>query len=197
MKSISNNIAEVLYSNGVIHKDDLEVCKYGVEIFLSTFLEISSILLISVFVGNFFETLIYFLAFVPLRIYAGGYHANTKTGCYLISLMVYFLFTQVMFFLPQQAYLITNLSCATISLIIILIAAPIIHHNKKTNETERKYYRKISINICSIESAIILIASILVSNSTFATSLALGQISVSITMLAAIIKKHSFKNKVS
>ena len=196
MKYLSSNISKKLYDNGFIQKNDIEICRYGIEIFISTVLEISSILLISIFAKNFFETIMYFAAFIPLRLYAGGYHADTRLRCYLISLGVYFLFSFVIDIIPRQAYLTTNLLCTTISFITVITFAPIIHCNKKTALPERKYYRKVSIGICSIETVLLLLISVLFPSNILTTSFALGEISVSLSMLAAILK-NNFKNKVN
>lgn len=53
MKNISENIADILWSQGIIQKEDIDKCKYGIDIFFSSFLEIFSILLIAAFIGNF------------------------------------------------------------------------------------------------------------------------------------------------
>lgn len=78
MRNIANNIAALLNANGIIQEDDMDTCRYGLEIFISSLLELTSILFISIFMDNFLETLLFFAAFIPLRVYAGGYHADTQ-----------------------------------------------------------------------------------------------------------------------
>ena len=87
MKNISSEIADMLWNQGIIQEDDVNTCKYGIDLFISSFLEILSILAIAIAFGNFIETTLLFVFFIPLRIYAGGYHADTKLKCYLISLI--------------------------------------------------------------------------------------------------------------
>lgn len=148
MKSISGSIADVLEVSGVIRHEYVNQCRYGLELLISSMLELVSILVIAAIAGNFLETLLMFAAFIPLRIYAGGYHADTKLKCYFVSLGVYAVFTIIMNVIPSGAYLCVVLSCTIFSLIMVLAAAPVVHRNKTVNDIERKHYRKISITVC-------------------------------------------------
>ena len=188
MKSISGTIANTLWTQGIIQEEDIDTCKYGLDVFISSAFEILSILIIAAFVGNFFEAVLFFVAFIPLRVYAGGYHAATKIKCYLISVGVYGVFTMLMNVLSHELYLMANMSVAIFSLIAVLIAAPVIHKNKTLNDIERKYYRKFSILICSIETTLILLLTSIFPQSPYIVSLAIGQAAVTVSMIAAIVK---------
>lgn len=195
MKSISGTIANTLWTQGIIQEEDIDTCRYGLDVFISSALEIASILIIAAFVGNFIEAVLLFTAFIPLRVYAGGYHADTKLKCYLISLGVYGIFSAIMNILPQVLYSVLSLSVAIFSLIMVLITAPVVHKNKTVNDIERKYYRKFSIWICSIETTIILLLTAIFPKSPYIVSLAIGQAAVTISMIAAIVKGKIVDNK--
>jgi len=195
MKDIIGTIACALWNQGIIREEDIDTCRYGLDIFVSSAIEIISILLIAVLVGNFLETFLFFLAFTPLRIYAGGYHANTKLRCYLISLGVYCIFTMIMNILPQNKYWTVNLLTTLSSLSIVLFSAPVIHKNKYVNKIELKYYRKFSIWICSIETVVILLLTVIFSKSPYIVSLAIGQAAVTFSMISALIKEKITDNK--
>ena len=195
MKSISSAIAGALWNQGIIQEEDIDTCRYGLDIFISSTIEIISILLIAVFAGNFFETFLFFLAFTPLRIYAGGYHANTKLRCYLISLGVYCIFTMIMNMMLPDSYWKVNLLITLFSLSMVLISAPVIHKNKYTNKIELKYYRKFSIWICSTETIMILLLTVIFPKSPYIVSLAMGQAAVTISMISAHIKQKITDNK--
>lgn len=197
MKSISGTIARALWNNGIIQEEDIDTCRYGLDIFISSAIEIVSILFIAFFVGNFYETFLFFLAFTPLRIYAGGYHANTKMRCYLISLGVYCLFTIITSMLSQETYWMINLISTLFSMSIVLILAPVIHKNKYINQIELKFYRKISILICLMETLIILLLTVIFPKSPYIVSLAIGQTSVTFSMTSERVKGKLTDNKIS
>ena len=195
MKSISGTIANALWKQGIIQEEDIDTCRYGLDVFISSALEIASILIIATFAGNFIEAVLLFTAFIPLRVYAGGYHADTKLKCYITSLGVYGMFTAIMNILPQGLYSALNLSVVIFSMIMVLIAAPVVHKNKAINDIERKYYRKFSISICSIETTIILLLTAIFPKSPYIVSLAIGQAAVTVSMIAAILKEKIVDNK--
>ena len=196
MKSISGNIADMLWSQGIIQKNDIDKCKYGIDIFLSSFIEILSILLIAIFMKAFLETVLLFVAFIPLRVYAGGYHADTKLKCYLISLGMYGIFYTIMKFVPCNTYQIINLFCTVFSTVIVVLNAPVIHFNKTINDIEKKHYRKFSIDICLTETVIIILLSAALPQNKIAMSLTIGQTSVAVSMIAAIMKNIFAKSKI-
>ena len=190
VKNISNGIADMLWTQGIIQEDDIDKCKYGIDLFISSFLEIISILAIAAFLGNFIETVLLFVFFVPHRIYAGGYHADTKLKCYFISLVMYGFSYTLANITPSGMFVLINVIGTLFSLIMVLIMAPIIHINKNVNDIERRNYRKISIEICLVETTIILLLTMTIPKNIIVTYLTVGQVSVAISMLAAILKKH-------
>ena len=194
MRNIANNIAALLNANGIIQEDDMDTCRYGLEIFISSLLELTSILFISIFMDNFWETLLFFAAFIPLRVYAGGYHADTQIKCYIVSLGVYGLFTTLMRIVPTSWYTIIIYISIAMSLIIVLTLAPVRHTNKTLTPQETKVYKEISVVICTIEAIIALFGSIMFEGSTWMVAFALGLSAETLSMIAAVIKK-AVKNK--
>ena len=188
MKSISKYISDILWNKGIIQKEDIDSCKYGLDIFFSSFIEIFSILVISAIVGNIIETILLFTAFIPLRIYAGGYHADTKIRCYILSLLMYIIFCIILSIVSCKQYLKMSVLCTIFTCALVIFKAPIIHCNKEVNNVERKNYRKMSIKICVIETMVILLLIIIIPKSTCIISLAIGQASVAVSMIAAIVK---------
>lgn len=195
MKSISGTIANTLWTQGIIQEEDIDTCRYGLDVFISSALEIASILIIAAFVGNFFQAVLLFTAFIPLRIYAGGYHADTRVKCYLISVGVYVFLTLFTSVISPKVYATVSIILTLTALVTVLTSAPVIHKNKSVCEIERKYYRKLSISICLIESIIILILTVVLPQSPYIVSLAIGQAAVTVSMIAAIIKGKIADNK--
>jgi len=195
MKSISGTIANALWTQGIIQEEDIDTCRYGLDVFISSSLEIVSILIIAALVGNLFEAVLLFVAFIPLRVYAGGYHADTRLKCYVISLGVYGLLTLLTLMISKEVYATVNIILTLTALVTVLTSAPVIHKNKSVSEVERKHYRKFSITICLIESIIILILTVILPQSPYIVSLAIGQAAVAASMIAAIIKGKITDNR--
>lgn len=186
MDKIAETISLKLSENNCIQKEDVSVCKYGLELFLMLVLEVGAILLTSVFVGNFLETVIFFIAFLPLRMYVGGYHADTRIRCFGILVFVYILFSILILF-DINTYLMLLVSL--ISVICIYIWAPLQHKNKSIQQNKQRRYKRISVIISVIEALVILLANIFNIHNNIVTSFFLGFLTVLISLCAGKIKK--------
>ena len=146
--SVALIIADFLFSKDAITEEEKEVCAYGMELIISGIISVALVLIIGLITGN--------MMMILIRTYTGGYHADTHAGCnvcycgvYLISLLM--LRIQVYI---RETIIITWLIALTGYLIIVL-NAPLEHHNKKlTIEQKEKYM---------IVSAVLGIASMLIS----------------------------------
>lgn len=127
MNKVASKITEHLLLMDVIDQKDAAIYCYGLEVLLLSLLEIISILCLALLVGNFFETLFYFAAFIPLRLFAGGYHASTRLRCYLLSLFVYGIFSWLLMVFPSEHRLMFSVVVAGFSVVMIFLFAPVIY----------------------------------------------------------------------
>lgn len=157
MDKIASKLVNDLVSLAVIDRRDIDIYRYGLEVLLLSLLQIFSILFIAFFVGNFFETVVYFAAFIPMRLFAGGYHASTRSRCYLLSLFVYGIFTIILKICPNYIHLELGLSFACISLVAIFFLAPEIHSNRKFDQTDYLFFKRVCKRIEIIGTFVIII----------------------------------------
>lgn len=161
MNKMITRASEYLVAQRAIDPKDTAIYRYGMEMMVLTIAEVASILLIAVFVGNFFETFLYFLAFIPLRLFAGGYHATTRLRCYLLSLAVYGVFSFCLVIVPVQWLVELSLGAALLSFITIYICAPVIHDHKSVSSQDIENCKRISRFIALIETAIIILGCLI------------------------------------
>lgn len=69
--------------------DKEEIYIYGLELIISTFFGLISILVISCLLSCFTSGLVFISVFVPLRLFIGGYHAATYSKCFVFSNISY------------------------------------------------------------------------------------------------------------
>lgn len=188
MKLMADMAASKLQAKGIIRKEEVAIYHYGVDALFTSLLELMSILLLASIVGNLVETILFFLAFIPLRIYAGGYHASTRSRCYLLSLAVYGLFSLALTFVPVACYLPLILGASVLTAVTVLRYAPIVHENRKVSLENRERCRKVSIGLCAIEIIILVTLQCIFKESTFIFALFLGMFSETLSMLA--VKKR-------
>lgn len=188
MSKVSRNISLTLKEYGAISNNQVDICTYGLDTFASTFIEIFAILFVASVMDVFVETALLFVTFIPLRIFAGGYHADTRLRCFLVSLVVYVAFYLTLELFHKHVYMIITFGYMIFTLIVVLLYAPVVHKNKSINETERKYYRKISIIITLAEMFLITGTNILFDKQVYSLSMATGQFAVSVSMIMALVK---------
>lgn len=190
VKKLSNSISKILADGGVINKDDEAKCSYGIDIMISSVVQISIVLVASIFIRNFIQTLLFFLMFIPLRIYAGGYHADSRGRCFAILIGVYMFFCIFLQIGNAKIYTITIWGGMVFTLITVLLAAPVLHSRKHLTENEICAFRKIAILVCSAEIILIVIGSMITGQNMYISSCVCGQLAVSLSMVAACIKKR-------
>ena len=72
---LSERIALSVYNNS--DKIPLDIYIYGFELLVSSVIETISLLLIGLLTGKFVETVIFIISFSSIRVFSGGYHANS------------------------------------------------------------------------------------------------------------------------
>lgn len=190
MKPLADITAAQLQEMGIVRQEEIAVYRYGFDALYTALLQMASIFCLALVVGNFFETFLFFLAFIPLRIYAGGYHAGTRLNCYLLSLANYGLFSLALLFVPGAFYSPLILCGCAFSGVIILTYAPIVHANRKASEASKKHYRRVSLVIGSIEIIVLLTLQVIFKENPLIFALFLGMISEILSMLAVKIKER-------
>lgn len=152
MEEISSKITEWLIKQQVIQRDDMEIYQYGLFHMIMNLADIISIILISLYFGKIELAVIYLVFFCVLRKYAGGYHAKTIVGCYIITLStVTLMFGVVNYWNTSLSSMIWVWVIVSLN---IFILAPVQSQNKKLDEMENLVYRRRALAIWVVESSI-------------------------------------------
>jgi len=172
---ISNRITDKLIENGTIVNEDRELYVYGLQQGFIMLINIITTIIIGVIFGMFWQSIVFLIAYIPIRSYAGGYHARTQLRCYFISTLII-----IMALLGMRMIMWTNFYClltAFLSSIIIIILAPVEDTNKPLSQKEKQVYRKMTIIILGVLFNLIILFQVL----------GQFQISVSITMAILVL----------
>lgn len=152
-------LASILLKNQAISEEDLEIYVYGWEMILSTAGATLAILIISVLFKQFLGSLLYMLFFITLRSYAGGYHANSYLGCFLITITIYLGALAVVYFTAPGYILTGMLALLPISIFLVFWRAPQDHPNRPldTEAERRKFTKRSRFLVLAQATAILLI----------------------------------------
>lgn len=85
MRQLAIVFTDFILKKDVISTENYEIYVYGFQRFLELFLNITCSALIAYFLHMEVECLLFFLIFIPLRSYLGGFHLNTYYSCLFFS----------------------------------------------------------------------------------------------------------------
>lgn len=189
ISEISKRTAGFLSKNMIIETEYEEVYAYGIEILLSTILNFIVALTIALISHKFVACLLNLTAFVTIRIYAGGYHADTHWGCMTTLVGVLLIFIFVIKVISLKLMMILSPILLIISAVVIFKYAPVEHPNKPLSEKKKLKLRKKTLISLSIWILFCIFFYFIKAEFTFyAVS---GIFSLAVALIAEIIKLHN------
>lgn len=132
---------------GVVKQSDVPLYRYGLELLLSTLANVLIIIVISIASGHTWAFVPYLLSFIPIRSFAGGYHAKTHWLCILLSTGVFLLSVAGMPLLFGKSSAVFCVSVGIISFVTIYLLSPVPARNKTLTSEEARRYRLISLGM--------------------------------------------------
>ena len=155
-QTTAQKITDRLCSQDIIEDADKELYAYGFNMLLTVSLNIISTIIIGLLFGMVFESIAFLVAYIPLRSYAGGYHARTPLRCYIISLLLIVLILLTLNLIGESVLALFILS--GIGTIICVTMSPVEDANKPLDGIEKQVYRKKAMIILAIEIIILIIS---------------------------------------
>lgn len=140
---MTKRILDWLYAQGYVNESNDKIIELGLQRIKSTFASIAFSAIVSCLMGNVIVGLLFELTYIPIRIYAGGYHASNKKKCEYLSYGSLLLCMILIFYVPMKVEIMHLL--LLFSGMIIFLFAPVESINKRLNSVEKKVFRRKSI----------------------------------------------------
>ena len=113
-------------------------------------------MIIGMVFGMLLESILFMVAYIPLRSYAGGYHAKTAVRCYFFSIVMISAVLWVMRYVMYSGLICGCLTAISGSVIWFLV--PVEDRNKPLDDVEKVVYRKRARGMVLAESILLLFA---------------------------------------
>lgn len=159
INQFSTIILEYLLKNKVIEDSDNEkkYYQYGIEITISSILNIALIFLVGIIFKSVFESALFLLLFIPIRQFTGGFHAETYLKCNLLfcSLFIVVLLVSRISFQYLSTYIVILISFICVSLIWYM--CPVEHINKPIPNERKKQHKFMAAMLGTIYGAIAIV----------------------------------------
>lgn len=152
LERIADKISNRLIQDSVIDADDVMIYKYGVRQAVLYLIDIISVVVLGILFSRVADGIIIVAAFMCLRMYAGGYHASTSAGCYVLTLVIITAGLSVVKYFNVDI-LFCSLMIA-VSGAVIFTLSPVETPNKPLDDVEKMIYRRKSICVWLIEAAL-------------------------------------------
>lgn len=140
-KKIMENVWKQMQHASNIDEDDKEIYLFGFYQGLILLLNIVTTLVIGIILNMFVESILFLIFFIPLRIFAGGYHAKTQLRCYVMSTITTVLILYLILFLQENMGVII-MAGYVLSLCVIWKLVPVQDKHKPLDSKEQIKYRK-------------------------------------------------------
>lgn len=188
INNLSTHLVNKLISKGNITEDERELYIYGLFISISHLMYLILAILFGLIFKCFLESVIFYIAFQFIRMYAGGYHAATETRCEILSTLSIFASIWIIKLSKIYDFKTTLLIITLISMVIIFILCPLDTPEKPLTDKEYKYFRKTSWIILLVIFTTIIVSYFFKFNLLFIPC-CISLILESILLIAGKIKK--------
>lgn len=191
LRSISEKLTVSLVKSSIIDSEDEELYQYGILQGFRIILNLVSALIIGLAFGKLPEIVLFMTAYIPLRSYAGGFHAKTPLRCYVLSvamLCVISIGLQKIIFSDTVLYIISFAAAA-----VVFIVSPIEDKNKPLDADEIRVFKKRARMILAVEFLLCIVLGLVKFRSMF-TVMVYELVCMSIILLAGTFKNSRLKD---
>ncbi|MBR3666456.1 MAG: accessory gene regulator B family protein [Ruminococcus sp.] len=145
MNRLLDLIMEKLLGGGWADEEDAEIVRYGLELNIMKTL-ISAVMLLAAFLLRSAPAVIVFmLAYPPLRSCCGGFHARTRTACFIYSMLILAAVIAATKLITGRSALYTAIASAAAGAVLVCLLAPVEAPNKPFDDIEKRVFRRRSL----------------------------------------------------
>lgn len=138
---LSECITDFLLRKKTIRNEEKDIYVYGVELIISSIINLLICLIISLLFEDFANGLVFFISFSSLRRFTGGFHSKSFLRCNIIFAVIVVIALSINRYLSDVFdYAVFSVLLTVFTLLIIVLFSPVYNDNKKLTEQERKQF---------------------------------------------------------
>lgn len=145
IKLISSKVARILCEDEK-HTDNYELYEYAIYIILSSAFHMATVIVLGLVFNLLTESLVFYLSFIVIRKFAGGYHAKTPVRCYLFSFASNIIILCLVKWLSSinTLFIFIFIIFEFLCVVLILLISPLDTENNPLTGQEKKMYRMLT-----------------------------------------------------
>lgn len=142
IRAMAEKAAGLFVREQVIGEQDRGIYAYGMEMLISETACTAAVLGIGLSAGRLAQAVTYICMYTVIRVYAGGYHAESHRNCIMIFSMCFSLLMTVVERLDSYGLSGILVPCTVLSVGIIFLLAPVENYRKPLTKNEYRIFRK-------------------------------------------------------
>ncbi len=150
-RNLVEDITFLLIKNKIVEIEKRDIYVYGLEVILLNGGLLITFLIISLLCEEMVNFLAYLIFFLPMRLFSGGYHAETSERCFVLSTIMFGASIAASKLIPLLYIFTTGKIIGAVSVLVILVLAPLINENNPLNQTQRRRNRIILCTLLFID----------------------------------------------
>lgn len=191
-KSLAVRLTGRLLKNGVIVEEEREIYEFGLAQGCMILCNLLTMVVLAVCFDALVEAVVILLAFMQLRSYAGGFHAKTSGGCYVLTCAAMALLLWIQKIIVVELGMFFALLGIAGSIIVLL--SPVESPEHRLDALERSIYRRKALRIWFVECMIAALC-IWTPLRIVAVSIMLAHLLLGFSMLCGWISNEKAKRK--
>lgn len=140
---------------GIVQREDVELYRYGIENGITVAGNLAASAVLGILTGRLGMVLVFLLFYSILRSYSGGMHCKSRAGCFILSLLILLIPVFSYEWVMEQVHFSVLLMIGVVAIVTILILSPVESINKRLDDEERKFYRRISHCIVALQVCVL------------------------------------------
>ena len=201
LNSCASWLADKLFDHCHLEVTRHPIYVYGFELLLSTLSSVISILLVSAIFSILPMAIEFLLVFITLRLFSGGYHAQTYGRCFVLTNFVFVLVIAVSLLLtnyfPADLRLLTCFILTTAATILIFLLAPIRNSNHPLTVERYKRNKRVARILVIILGCVSLLILLVPLFCRYSTLLSITLAAVAVMMIIPkFIERRNYSGSV-
>lgn len=180
---VANYVTKLKAKKLILEKQE-EIVKFGICEIIYFLLEMSVLLGIAIFIKQFLGGVLILVTFAPVRVFAGGFHEQTRLRCIVRTSMLYLVLLYCLKYNIIPVYV--RIMTIIITSVLLWKYAPIQSENNELNEKQVVIYRRRAIILWFIE-CVLFVIGLVCQQYDIANAISLGMCMTFYVLLFAII----------
>ncbi|MGN0321329.1 MAG: accessory gene regulator B family protein [Lachnospira sp.] len=132
-------LVDFIKNNNEHNKVDDSVITFGLEMLKTVIIEAVAAVVIALVIGEFWRAMLFLIALMPLRQYAGGYHTKSRISCAVLSTIIYV--SELLIVKYINVKIMIQIVDVIISAFIIIWLAPMENNNNPLDKIQIIHFR--------------------------------------------------------